>query len=306
MMMNQNFNNGTANPWMPGLANYPMGVNPAMQGAPQKMTTGLTKQEIDEMMRTGNGAFQLAVTKQDLQNAKCAHRTPDSLALHPTGNTEPGKETEVECSICHQVFNMVDQMSTDEVQELVNKVHDVMETTKAIWVMMPPNVIVEYFQIEALLKKLPQLWTIAKSQMVQNVEAMYPNARAAGTGYISGLNVLNNIQANPAMMQYGAPNPYMGQPNPMMYNQQMAPNPYMGQVQQPMYNPAMQYAQQNPGMYGQQAMPNQMAQQMTAGATGLTNGFGMTEAPTMVNPVQPNATTGNNGEKPVVTKSIQA
>ena len=217
------------------------------------MTQGLTKEQLDSLRK--NTAFSLEISEEDLWRSFCTHRSENKFAV------VPDEEGNLICSLCGTKFKPYDG-ETAEAKELVNKVVDLMETTKMQALNLPPNTIKEFFQIEPLIKKLPDLYERSKNDYKRaigfnndyvygqenNAFAVYQNmvSPMAGNGYM-----------DPAMMQqpmFGAQpmqQPTYGYaPQPMMQQQPMyAQQPVYGQPmmqQQPMYGQPMQQPQGNP------------------------------------------------------------
>lgn len=291
----------TNNPMVNAAANMPyMAMAPMMGGVqytqnqPIQLTTGLTKAEIEEMKKNGNGAFRLNITPEDMKRARCCHRDGNAGTLVSTNN--PDKPLEVRCTLCGEVFQLLENVSPQTVTAHVSDTHDLLNTIKVMYVDLPPKLINEIFQIMPVMDKMGALFSIASDRF----NAYCGNQNVYGTtanSYINGFNIYNSMMA--------------GQPVAAPYNMGMMPQqpvyqqPYAqpGMFPQQPMQPMQQYAQPGtvPQMPYGQPMMNPMQQQMTAQAPGLmTNGFGVTEQPQQV------ATQQSAEGKPVVTKQLQA
>lgn len=228
---------------------YPMGGPVGgyfYQEAPKlQMTQGLNPEQLKSLRKTSG--FSLDISQDELWRSFCTHRTDNKFAVT---QDDEGNYT---CSLCGTKFKPFDG-DVNEARDLVNKVVDLMETTKMQSLTLPQKTIQDFFQIEPVLKRLPDLYS----------QSMNDFRRATGVdgGYMYGQdnnafamyqNMINPTAGNgyydPAMMGqpvYGAqPAPY-AQP---MYTQQ----PYQQQYAQPMYNQQPMYGQP----YGQQPMQQQ-------------------------------------------------
>jgi hypothetical protein len=289
-----------------GIANYAAQTMPYMATAPYMMggvqynqmpnvqpTTGLSKQEIEELKKNGNGAFRLNITPEEMKRARCCHRDGNTNFLVPTNN--PDKPFEKRCTLCGEVFNLLEDLTPQMVTNHVHDTHDLMNTIKVLYVDLPPKLINEIFQIIPVMDKMGSLFSIAADRF----QTYYGNTNQ----YASQVNPFtpNGFQTYNNMMTGQMVNPYATAAQPVM-------NPQFGTPAQPMMNPQYGMPAQQMGnpQYGMPAQPmmNPMQQQMTAAAPGLSNGFGLTEPPQTA--VQPGATPAADNQQHVVTKQLQA
>ena len=256
------------------------------QEAPKlTMTQGLTKEQIASLSKTS--VFSLEISEEELWRSFCTHRHENKFAV------VPDEEGNFVCSLCGTKFTPYNG-EVGEARELVNKVVDLMETTKMQALTLPPQTIKDFFQIEPMLKKLPDLFERSKSD--------YKRALGMNDSYYYGAennafamyqNIINPMAGNgyydPAMMQqqtpmYGGQAP-MQQP---MYGQPMMQQPvYGGQPMQPAYGQPMM--QQAP-MYGGQP---QGQNPFNVGSAPVVN-----QQPAPAAPAQP--------EQVTVTKTLEA
>lgn len=200
------------------------------------MTQGLTKEQLDSLRK--NTAFSLEISEEDLWRSFCTHRSADKF------NVVPDEEGNLICSLCGTKFKPYDG-EVAEARDLVNRVVDLMETTKMQALNLPPNTIKEFFQIEPLIKKLPDLYERSRNDYKRalgvNENYIYGQDNNAFVQYQNMLNPMagNGYYMDPAMMQqpmYGA--------QPMQQNYGYAPQQQPMMQQQPVYNG--QQPQSNP------------------------------------------------------------
>lgn len=231
------------------------------------MTQGLTKEQLDSLRK--NTAFSLEINEEDLWRSFCTHRSENKFAVMAD------EEGNLVCSLCGTKFKPYEG-ETEEARSLVNKVVDLMETTKMQALNLPPNTIKEFFQIEPLIKKLPDLYEKSKNDykraLVYNENYVYGQENNAFAMYQNMVSPLaGNGYMDPAMMQ--APM-YNTQP---MYGQPMMQQPMYNT--QPMYGQPMQQPMQQP-MMQQQPMYNGQPQ---------GNPFNVNSAPVTAPAPQPQA-----------------
>ena len=223
------------------------------------MTQGLTKDQLNALKKTGG--FDLNISEEDLLRSYCTHRYDDrfTVSIDDEGN--------MICALCGTKFKPFEG-NTADARELVERVIDLAETTKMQSITLPPQVIKDFFQIEPMLKKLPELFNLSQNDrnraLPRNDAYMYGQD---GNAFATYTNIINPLAGNgycdPAMMNYNQP--VYGSQAPM--NQPMMPQggygyqqPMMQQGQVPMNQPMGQpmmpqggYGYQQPMM--QQGMP---------------------------------------------------
>lgn len=175
----------------------------------------LTEDEIKALTQAQD-EFTLGITKEEQLRAICMHR---DLQGHSMLDTTSNILGEAKCKICGETFNIVDSCTDQDIEDAVNNLLDVLQTTKTLYVDMPVEAARKFYTIIAMLKKVPALYKIASENFTKHENAII--------GWRLGHNTPNNgYQAiysgffgmNPAM--YGmnpgmAPNPaFGGQPNP--------------------------------------------------------------------------------------------
>ena len=201
------------------------------QDAPKlQMTQGLNPDQLKTLRKTSG--FNLDISQDELYRSFCTHRTDNKFAVT---QDDEGKFT---CSLCGTQFTPFDG-DVNDAKALVEKVVDLMETTKMQSLTLPTKTIQDFFQIEPVLKRLPDLY----AQSIND----FKRATGSDGGYMYGQD--NNAFA----MYQNMINPYAGNGgyyDPAMMNGQMygaQPAPYAApQYQQPMYGQPMQQPQGNP------------------------------------------------------------
>ena len=228
------------NPYMgnPYFQGQPMYYNPQMQ-APSNQNA-LTNEEIQRLRSLRpNTSLNLSVDQEEVLRSICTHKDNgrDVVQVVQDGSND------VWCPICGKRWNP-EQLSQEEVQDLVNRLLAQMQNTK--WAgEFPVNVVREFFSMMPLIEKFPEIYKYGMKNfnrlMGQNgmFNAADANIYAMYNGLFSGGGAYGYGQ------QYGNPYQMYGQqPNPY-YSQQMAQaqqavggqpaNPNVNPMQQPMY-----------------------------------------------------------------------
>lgn len=215
-------------------------------------------QEDRNMLRTKAPEFDvLSIPKEEMVKSRCAHRDPVNKVL--TVN-DKGDGT-YRCSQCGEEFNIVD-ITEDEAEKYVNAIIDMLQTTKMMYLDLPPATIEQYFQMIPFLKKLPKLYKMAHDTFERATgQSTVQGAYMSGNPWFTMGQAVSGVYNG--MPGYVPPqNPYQQYPpyqapqapqygsNPFMQGQPVAP------VQQNVpFNPT--YSQQ----YGYQQPPQAPAQQ---------------------------------------------
>lgn len=203
-------------------------------------TQPLTPDQIQKLRQDGS-AFDMKVEQEDLWRAACTHKEKNGSST--LVQNQDGTWT---CTICHETFNMCDA-SREEIEAAVNKLIDMLQTSKTVYLDAPDALIIQFYQIIPLLKKFPDLWDRAMRNFAQ-YEGTYGAPGMISPGY-SGFAAMTSLLTNP----YAAGAPFMGQmpaqpmPNGMPMSGQM---PMYGYPQQPMAPNGMPMQQMYPDMSG--------------------------------------------------------
>lgn len=224
---------------------------------PALMTQPLTPEEMSILTDKG-GAFSIKVTQEDMYKAYCTHKKNGKIVA--TANPD-GTFT---CPICGETFEFR-SMDKDSVTEDINKVIDDMQTIKLTFLDIGTEVARQYFPIIPLLKKLPQLASMAAANW-----AKYENPNYQDQNVVApyGMAAYNQLMGGGAMMG--------------MYGGAMPVAPMMGQpimAQAPVYYDA----------YGRPMAPAQVQpqQQVVQGQQMVYPNMGQVAAPaTTSNPAQ--------------------
>lgn len=235
-MMNNGFNN----------YGYPTGGyygGTMYQEAPKlNMTQGLTPEQLKSLQKTSG--WSLAISEEELLRAYCTHRHENRFAVT---QDEEGNMT---CSLCGTKFHPFEG-DVASARELVSKVRDLLETTKMQSLTLPPQTIKDFFQIEPVLDRLPDLFAKSKEDYKRalgyNDNYIYGQETNAFAAYQNMINPMAGAgYYDPAMMQqpiYGGQPSYPGYPygapqQPMqqqVYGQPGFAQPQQGYGQQPQF-----------------------------------------------------------------------
>lgn len=212
---------------------------PVQQPPQPAMTSWLTQEEIDKIKT--NNTFSLSVTEEEMIRGVCNHT---NLQGNPTIKVDEINNT-CTCLQCGEVFRIGNELTKEEVQNSVDNILDILQTTKMMYVNITPQVAREYYQIIPFLKKLPKLYEIAAAdykrydqsstflgqQGNQNVFAIYGALTTPSYNYYQQPQQVMGQQ----MMGQPAPAAPMGMANNMMGGmpQPMGGNPFYGQPSYP-------------------------------------------------------------------------
>lgn len=262
-------NNGMMNNGMPMMGGYAyQGMGQPMQ----KFNNALTPEQIKKLQQKGQ-QFSLAITEEEMLRGICNHRnaegTADTLVFDPlTG--------EARCTICGYKFKPIEaDASPDQIKEDVERIVDILQTIKLMYIDLPADAAKEFFPIIPLVEKVPQLFEFAAKNMTkhESYNWQYNNKN------MGAINMFNNLQNifGAGMM----PQPNMQQP--MGWGQPMAPAPGYP------VNNGFGY----PGASMPGAMPNPV---MNGGYAPQTAGFQYVPGATPTAPVTP--TVNGDGSAP--------
>ena len=224
--------------------NYPnMAYGYAVQRPQARNTQPLSPEQINKL-RQGSSALDMKIEQEDIWRSMCTHKEKDGKSTLVSVGPDRYK-----CMICGAEFTMYD-LDENAVTELVDKMIDMLQTAKTVYLDIPDDLARQYFQMIPLLKKFPYLWKRAISNFEQyenpgfGVNPMTPGY----SGFAAIQNYLTNPYAGYAQPGYVQPGYQYQQPN---YGYPAAP----GYVQ-----PGYQYQQPN---YGYPAAPVQQVPDMT-------------------------------------------
>lgn len=259
------YSNPNPNPFYAGGA---MQYNPQMMQMP-KQHNNLSAEEIKSLQ--SHETFSLRMTSEEKTRSACNHRTADgmqdSLIAEPDGSYR--------CTICGARFFPVEPgTSKEDIQDAVDRVLDILQTTKMLYINMPPEAAKEYYQIIPLIQRIPELFKISAdtySRYERGSNWSY-NSRNCGAASLynmvtGGMPYQQPTSFDPMGQPYqqqgyyqqpmAAPQGYQQNPNVPVGAVAPGVNPFVGQ---PMaapqgYQPTMAGFQYQPGMNAPQAAP---------------------------------------------------
>lgn len=217
-------------------AQQPYGMNPMMGAMPQPTNTYrvnniLSADEIDLLQNQGS-KFSLGLTNEEMLRAVCNHRSKDGLSDALVYDDVTGV---AQCTICGYKFRPIEaDIDYDRIKDDINRVEDILQTTKLMYLDLPAEAAKDYYPIIGLLEKLPQLVEFASKNLAKhdNYRYMYDNRNMGTVAMFQ--NLANMFSATSPV--YGAPYQQPQQPNYGFYNQP-AGFPQAAFPQQPQMNP---------------------------------------------------------------------
>ena len=178
----------------------PSGTGYQYHGAPlQKHGNTLGNDEIQKLVKKEN-VFSLQITETEKLRAICNHRAADGMS----DTLVEGPDGLCTCQICGYRFLPLDasMSSLDQVEEATDNLLDILQTIKLIYIDMPELAAREYFQIIALIDKIPKLYELAIKDYAQHerVDPYAYNNRGMGA-----LNLFNMLIGGQRPMNFGQP-----------------------------------------------------------------------------------------------------
>lgn len=183
-----------------------------------KQMNVLTAEEIAQLTKNTN-TFSLALTETDKLQAACTHQKTDG-----TGDSLiEGEDGTVQCAICGYKFKPLYAPATtrEVIQEAVDNICDVIQTTKLLYIDIDPAVAREFYQIIPLICKVPDLFEVAVKNYSKH-ENMAPWSNSnKNMNTMQMFQMLNSMISGGGQMYQQAPqqqpmgNMYYGQPNMM-------------------------------------------------------------------------------------------
>lgn len=187
----------------PGLgAGTGYNYNPNRAPQPEQRKNVLTQEEIQKLIKKDNG-LSLQLTETDILRAACNHRTLDGT--HDTLREDDNGM--ISCEICQYKFLPLDpNTSSNELQECVDKIIDILQTIKLLYINIPDEVSREYFQIIPLLEKIPKLFEFAAKNYTKHSSMNMYNYNNRNMNAINIFNMLAGggmMGAMPQQQPYG-------------------------------------------------------------------------------------------------------
>lgn len=316
---NQGFIGGNNGYGMGMMGGMPMGgnmyYNPTGNQMPQKIKNVLSDEEIKELQQSTN-VFNLGLTEKESKQSICNHRSLDGTRDSLTYDSDTGL---ARCTICGYEFTPIEpNTSYDDIKRACQNINNILQTTKLLWPDMAAGAAREFYQIIALINKVPDLFGFAAKNFNRNEFNLWDKQNTPG-GMAMLQNLYNILGANQATYFGGQPNmmgnnyggyqgTYMNQPpmgNAPMMGQPMTP-PQGNFMNQPVANPAVP----NPAMnMGQPSMGNPFGY---PGASQAPNpGYAYTPAqsttpvpPTVTAPAAPTPSAPDAKETTTVTQQV--
>lgn len=190
-----------------------------------KFNNPLTADQI-KRLQAKESQFSLGLTEEEQLRGICNHRniegTADTLSYDPiTG--------EAVCQICGYKFKPIEpDVTLDVIQEDVDRIVDILQTVKLMYIDLPADAAREYFQIIPLIEKIPQLFKFAGTNMSKHEmnNWNYSNRNMGAVAMFNNLTSMfggmNNMAYQQPQMNYntapaGFPNAAYAQPNAFGY-----------------------------------------------------------------------------------------
>lgn len=120
--------------------------------------TNPLKPEEERELHRGAQALSLDIPKESMYRAKCTHRDP---ATHQFTVRPADDGNGYVCTKCGAQFNIVNNSSMKEINEIIGGAIDILQTTKMMYVDMTPEVIQAYFVILPFLELAPKMYEAA-------------------------------------------------------------------------------------------------------------------------------------------------
>lgn len=203
-MMNNQFGNvpqyNGGNP-MYNQVGYNYGAKP-----PAKFTQPVTS-EMSRMIYQEEDQLDVKISKIDSIKNQCTHKEPGTGNMAIVMNADGS----VTCRTCGETFHLIDPQDVDKViGETVEKIIDIMQTAKLMYVDAPEEFIKQYFQCITLLRKLPAVFKKGAANFTAH-EIYSGNPYPTYNGWNnhqSAFTAFNNMMnVNPFIGTVAQPNP---------------------------------------------------------------------------------------------------
>ena len=189
-----------------------------MPNRPQPRNTQPITQEMSKMIFSQEDDLSVKISPIEKLKNQCTHKIPGTgqLALVDNGD---GKYT---CRVCGESFHLIMDPGK-EIVETTERMRDILQSIKTMYLDIPENFVKEYFQLITLLERAPALFEKASKnfQMYDQYQtspmAVYPgmNSFQQVNSMVGGYNMGGIMpQAMYPNYAYGAPGyqQYPGQP----------------------------------------------------------------------------------------------
>lgn len=239
--MQQNFygnaGNAAAGSWgpqaFPGTYNYMGGKPPQMPVFSNPMT------EEEHKLLLNDGGFNTTRNKLDVIRDMCTHKHNGQICVFER------PDHLVQCSYCGKVWEMKDNYTHEDVENLVEEIVSVIETIKTFLPSVSPDLARQLFAALGMIELIPSMFDYAMDTLNKMKNSAYGgimpnqssdyantlNALWGLTGAVTpGMPQYGNYMASQLYNQFGAPTQAWGAPAPAGAPMQMgAPaQPWMG------------------------------------------------------------------------------
>ncbi len=191
------------------------------QQAP-KINNVLSDEEI-KSLQAATSQFSLGLTQREMLQAACNHRKADGSGNSLVYDSETGI---ARCTICGYEFRPIESDANyDTIKDAADRIIDILQTIKIMYVDLPAQSAREYFQIIPLIAKVPQLFEFA----AKNLNKYEFNAWSYNNHNMGGVAMFQNISNmfGAGMQPQPQYNPYAAAPQqPVGYPQQPTMNPF--------------------------------------------------------------------------------
>ena len=256
-MFDQTINQGYGAPQMGG---YQFNGYQNQQMVPKVMNV-LSNEEIKELQQS-TSQFSLGLTKKEILQGACNHRSPDGTQDSLVFDQNTGI---ARCTICGYEFRPIEaDTSYESIKDSADRLVDILQTIKIMYTELPAEAAREYFQIIPLIGKIPQLFEFAAKNFAKHEYNAwsYQNHNMGGAAMLQNLNNIFGASMQPMNTQFNGfanqPQQPVGYPNPVMQPGNAFGYPGASMAPQPGYMPM------NPGF---QYTPNQPAPQVAPTVT---------------------------------------
>ena len=205
--------------------NYNWMAKPAMPALPP-MTNPMSEEE-HKMLVSSNG-FNIVRDKLDTIRDMCTHKHNGQFTIIDHGN-----DGLVQCTYCGKIWEMKDNYTREDVENVVVELINIIETIKTFILNASPEMARQFFMALGFIELIPDVFEYAMDtlrKMRQNTGMTMPNQNS---DYANTFNALYGMtgMVGPMMPGYGN---YMAS---QLYNQ----NPvYFNQLQQQGWGPQAQ------------------------------------------------------------------
>jgi len=246
--------------------NYPAMPMPGytMPNRPQPRNTQPVTQEMSRMIFSQEDDLSVKISPIEKIKNQCTHKYPGTGQIALVEGTD-GKVT---CRVCNESFHLISDPKA-EIAVTTEKMRDILQTIKTMYLDIPENFVKEFFQLITLLERVPALY----DKSCNNFQ-MYDQWNTNPMQVYPGINSFQQVNSMIGGYNMGG---IMPQP---MYSQQPLYYPPAPQAQ-PVSQQPMQPQQSWPvNQYGQPVAPQPVPGYPQAPGFDMTGNPLMYSAPT--------------------------